>query len=94
MKARQLGDAGEGRVVPRVNGADAAFLRHTTYGSPPAHAATARRSAVWHALREHRNLAVVDQFAVPAEGELGHAAPPNLLLTGFYLEDKTFDPSR
>ncbi len=93
MKARQLGaSAKEASYV--VNGADQAFLRNTTYrlaGRARGYESTA---AVWDALRTRPNLAVVDQFAVPRRENWNFAVMPDFRLTGFYLEDKTFDPVR
>src|SRR6185503_13984153 len=40
------------------------------------------------------NLAVVDQFVVPRKENWNFGMTPDFKLTGFYLEDKTFDPVR
>jgi putative ABC transport system permease protein len=50
-------------------------------------------AAVWHALRTHRNLAVVDPLVVPRKTNWG-TPPSKLRLKGFYIEDKTFAPLR
>ena len=90
MKARQLGIAGK-EVSYVVNGVDDTFLRHTTYRLADRARGYGSAAQVWRALREHRNLAVVDQFTVPRKANWG-TRPADLQLSGFYLEDKTFDP--
>ena len=56
-----------------------------------ARTATARR-AVWHALRAHPDLAVVDRPVAP-RARTGTSAPrSSSVYTGFYLEDKRFRP--
>jgi putative ABC transport system permease protein len=91
VKARQVGiGAKEASYV--VNGADDAFLGHTTY-KLAAHARGYGSSrAVWNAVRTHRNLAVVDQLVVPRRENWNFAPPPEFQLKGFYLEDEVFDP--
>ena len=56
--------------------------RATGYGS---------NAAVWQALRDRPNLAVVDQFAVPRRENWGTQLS-KFHLSGFVLEDKTFSP--
>jgi putative ABC transport system permease protein len=90
VKARQLGTpAKEESYV--INGADAAFLRHTSYELAARAEGYGSTRAVWNALREHRNLAVVDQYVVPRKANWG-SPPSEFMLSGFYLEDKTFRP--
>jgi putative ABC transport system permease protein len=93
VKARQLGvGASEEDYV--VNGADDAFLSHTTYQlATRAHGYGSSRE-VWNALRTHRNLAVVDQFVVPRRANWNFGVVPDFKLQGFYLEDQGFDPVR
>jgi putative ABC transport system permease protein len=91
VKARQVGVAAPEESYV-VNGADDAFLTHTTY-KLAAHARGYGSSAqVWHALRDHPNLAVVDQLVVPRRENWNFAPPPDFQLHGFYLEDEVFDP--
>jgi putative ABC transport system permease protein len=91
VKARQLGvRAKEESYV--VNGADDAFLSHTTYKLAARGRGYGSSAAVWRALREHRNLAVVDQLVVPRKANWNFAPPPKFRLHGFYLEDEVFDP--
>jgi putative ABC transport system permease protein len=47
---------------------------------------------VWDALREEEGLAVVDSFVVPRRSNFGFAVLPDFQLSGFYAEDRTFDP--
>jgi putative ABC transport system permease protein len=91
VKARQLGSGAKPESYV-VHGVDTAFLDRTTYRF----AATARGydspAAVWHALREHRGLAVVDQFVVPRRQNYNFGPVPKFQLRGFYIEDRTFAP--
>jgi len=93
VKARQLG-IGATPESYLVNGADDAFLSHTTYKLAIRARGYSSSAAVWHALRSHPNLAVVDQFVVPRKQKWNFAIAPKFQLHGFYLEDKTFDPVR
>jgi putative ABC transport system permease protein len=91
VKARQLGvGAKEESYV--LNGADEAFLSHTTYKLAALGRGYGSSKAVWSALRTHPNLAVVDQFVVPRKENWNFAIMPKFQLQGFYLEDETFDP--
>ena len=91
VKARQVG-AGAKEESYVVNGADDAFLSHTTY-KLAAHARGYGSSAdVWNAIRTSPNLAVVDQFAVQRRENWNFAPPPDFQLKGFYLEDEVFEP--
>jgi putative ABC transport system permease protein len=93
VKARQLGvGAKEESYV--VNGADDAFLSHTTYGLAARGRGFGSTAAVWRALRTHPNYAVVDQFVVPRKANWGFGLVPKFQLQGFYLEDEVFDPVR
>jgi hypothetical protein len=47
-----------------VNGADSAFFDTTMYGLAARATGYASNAALWAALRDRPNLAVVDQFAV------------------------------
>jgi putative ABC transport system permease protein len=91
VKARQVGvRAQEESYV--VNGADDAFLSHTTYTLAARGRGYGSSEAVWKALRMHPKLAVVDQFVVPRKENWNFAVMPKFQLRGFYLEDETFDP--
>ena len=91
IKARQVGvGAKEESYV--VNGADDAFLSHTTYKLASHARGYGSTADVWKAIRTRPNLAVVDQFAVPRRENWNFAPPPDFQLKGFYLEDEVFDP--
>lgn len=75
-----------------LRGVDDGFLETTTYGM--AAIATGYRTAdeVWEALRTEPRLAVVDPFVVPRRDNWGVGVAPDFAITGFHLEDETFDP--
>jgi putative ABC transport system permease protein len=90
VQARQLGTTAQAESYV-VHGADTTFLAHTTYGLGARARGYTSAAAVWRALRDHPNLAVVDQSVVPRKANWG-APAADFRLTGFYLEDKTFAP--
>jgi len=91
VKARQIDGADKPESYV-VHGVDAAFLDHTTYAlSAKAHGYRSS-AAVWRALREHANLAVVDPFVAPRKSNFNFAPPPKFRLHGFYIEDRSFAP--
>ena len=92
VKARQVGDRTSADAV--VHGADAAFLRTTTYRLAARAKGYGTDAAVWRALRERRNLAVIDALAVPRRANWSFGQVSELKVHGFYLEDKTFAPFR
>jgi putative ABC transport system permease protein len=92
VKAHQLGVGAKDESYV-VNGADDAFLSHTTYGLAARGRGYASSEAVWKAIRTRPDLAVVDQYVVPRKADWNFApAPTKFALHGFYLEDKVFDP--
>jgi putative ABC transport system permease protein len=91
IKARQAGTP-RGFESYLVYGADRAFLGDTTYAMSATARGYASSRAVWQALATHRNLAVVDGAVVPRRANYNFAAPSKFALSGFYLEDRTFDP--
>jgi putative ABC transport system permease protein len=90
-KARQLGTSAEEASYP-VYGFDDTFLNATTFDF----AATARGYEsgrdVWQAMRTTPGLAIVDPMVVPRRENFNFGVPPDFRLSGFYLEDGTFDP--
>jgi putative ABC transport system permease protein len=91
-EARQLG-YDDGFADYGVRGLDEAFLRTTTFGF----AATARGydsgPAIWRALAEKANLAVVDSIVAPRRDNWNAGnVPPDFKLHGFVLEDGVFEP--
>ena len=47
---------------------------------------------VWNAMRAKPGLAIVDSLVVPRRENFNFGVPPDFRLSGFYLEDGTFDP--
>jgi putative ABC transport system permease protein len=93
VKARQLG-AGAKEESYTVNGADSAFLLHTTYRLAAHARGYGSAAAVWRAIRTRPNLAVVDPLVVQRKANWNFAPPPAFQLHGFYLEDEVFKPVR
>ncbi|HEX5468724.1 MAG TPA: FtsX-like permease family protein [Gaiellaceae bacterium] len=91
VDAKQEGTSGEPETYV-VHGADRAFLTNTTYRLAARAKGYASDEAVWRAIRDGRNLALVDAFVVPRRANWGFGPMPAFHLTGFYLEDKAFDP--
>jgi putative ABC transport system permease protein len=93
VKARQLGvPSKEASYV--VNGADDAFLEHTTYKLAARARGYGSSADVWKAIRTQRNLAVVDALVIPRRENWNFNPPPDFQLQGFYLEDEVYDPVR
>jgi putative ABC transport system permease protein len=93
VKAQQLGES----VKPEdslVHGLDNTFLRTTTYGMSAQARGYGSAAAVWRAVRTHLGLAVIDSFAVLHKMNYSFGATQPFHLRGFYLEDKTFSPTR
>jgi putative ABC transport system permease protein len=86
--------------VPRASaqyplrGLNATFLDRTTYGFMARARGYESDRAIWSALENHENLAVVDAFVAPRRNHWGFAVLPEFQLGGFYVEDRTFDPVR
>ena len=90
VKTQQVGV----RETPQsmlVHGADTTFLDTTTYGLAARARGYASAAAVWHALRDHPGLAVVDPSMVERRANWGSPSA-DLQLKGFVLEDKVFNP--
>jgi putative ABC transport system permease protein len=75
-----------------VHGADRAYLTNTTFSLAARANGYGSDQEVWRAIRDGKNLAVVDAFVVPRRANWGFGPPPAFHLSGFYLEDKTFAP--
>ena len=92
VKARQLGVNGKEESY-LVNGADDAFLSHTTYRLAAHAYGYSSSAAVWNAVRTQKNLAIVDQWVVARKANWNFGVPPTKFrLKGFYLEDELFHP--
>ena len=92
--AAKMTQAGSGHATEQyaVRGFDTTFFEHTSYEL----AATARgygsTAQVWRALSSTPNLAVVDSFVAPHRDNWSFGGLPAFQLSGFYVEDKVFDP--
>ena len=75
-----------------LRGFDDSFLNTTTYALAARAKGYASPRAVWQALSQHPDLAVVDALAAPRRDNWGFGVPPELRLHGFFIEDGTFDP--
>jgi putative ABC transport system permease protein len=90
-KTRQLGTSSEEASYP-VYGFDDAFLNATTFDFAAMARGYESGRDVWQAMRTTPGLAVVDPLVVPRRENFNFAVPPDFRLSGFYLEDGTFDP--
>jgi putative ABC transport system permease protein len=75
-----------------ARGVDEAFLDHTTYGLSAMATGYGSAREVWDALAADPGLAVVDQWVAPRRDQWGFAVLPEFQLSGFYLEDRSFEP--
>jgi putative ABC transport system permease protein len=92
LDARQLGTGRAAETYP-VRGLDASFLTHTAYGLGSIARGYGSSRAVWEAVRDNPNLAVVDSFAVPRRDQFGfNAGLPDFKISGFYFEEGPFAP--
>jgi putative ABC transport system permease protein len=91
-EARQAG-AGAFAAYP-VRGFDLPWLAHTQYGLAAFARGYDSPREVWDAIGRRLDLAVVDPFTVPRHASWNFAPPPDFRLSGFFLEDKVFDPVR
>jgi putative ABC transport system permease protein len=91
VQAEQVG-AGAEPAEYLVRGLDDAFLDHTTYGLGAIAAGYRSAEDVWNALAQEPGLAVVDPMIVPRRANFNFGVPPDFQLTGFYVEDESFEP--
>jgi len=91
VKARQLGTDRPAESYA-ARGLDRSFLEHTTFGLGAKATGYASAREVWHALATRPGLAVVDATIAPRRDNFNFAMLPDFRLSGFYLEDGTFDP--
>jgi len=91
VDANQVG-AGVKPETYVVHGADQAFLANTTFSLATRAQGYGSDAAVWKAIRDGHNLAVVDPYVVPRRANWGFGPMPPFHLSGFYLEDKAFVP--
>jgi putative ABC transport system permease protein len=90
-KARQLDTPVKDASYP-VYGFDDNFLNGTTYEFAAMARGYKSGRDVWNAIRTTPGLAVVDSLVVPRRENFNFGVPPDFRLSGFYLEDGTFDP--
>lgn len=90
-KARQLGTSMKEGSYP-VYGFDDTFLDATTYEFAAMARGYESGRDVWNAMRAKPGLAIVDSLVVPRRENFNFGVPPDFRLSGFYLEDGTFDP--
>jgi putative ABC transport system permease protein len=90
VSARQVGTASY-QDYP-LRGVDDTFAQTTTYGFATMAKGYTSDRQVWDALASTPGLAVVDPMVVPRRSNWGFNVPPDFRLTGFYIEDKAFDP--
>jgi putative ABC transport system permease protein len=90
-KARQLGTSMKEGSYP-VYGFDDTFLEATTYEFAAMARGYESGRDVWNAMRAKPGLAIVDSLVVPRRENFNFGVPPDFRLSGFYLEDGTFDP--
>jgi putative ABC transport system permease protein len=93
IKAHQVGTTAKPASY-LVHGADSAFFRNTTFGFAAMAKGYTSSAAIWNALRQHPNLAVVDALVVPRKQNYNFGATSDFALRGLYLEDETFAPIR
>jgi putative ABC transport system permease protein len=91
VDANQVGSGAKPETYV-VHGADRAYLTNTTYSLATRARGYESDSAVWRAIRDGKNLAVVDAFVVPRRARWGFGPMPAFQLYGFFLEDEAFDP--
>jgi putative ABC transport system permease protein len=75
-----------------VRGVDQTFLDRTRYRFAATATGYESGESVWSAMAEDPHLAVVDSFVAPRRTQWGFAVLPDFQLSGFYLDDGTFDP--
>jgi putative ABC transport system permease protein len=90
VEARQRGGGDPTGYV--VRGLDESFLGTTTYGFATRAEGYDTDREVWEALAADPTLAVVDAYAVPRRANWGTPEVSDFKLTGFYLEDPSFEP--
>ena len=91
VKAHQVGNPGKSADYV-VRGLDTAFLTHTTYGLAARANGYGSDRQVWRAIHDHPGLAVVDGTVAPRRTNWNFGAAQQFQLSGFYVEDKHFQP--
>ncbi len=91
LKLTQLGTGRKLETYP-VLGFDDRFLSRTTYGFSAIAKGYGSAADVWRAVRTRPNLAVVDGIVAPRRDNWNFGPLPKFHLSGFYVEDGSFDP--
>jgi len=91
LEAKQEGRGVDFESYP-LRGLDDEFTTHTTYDFATMAHGYDSAADVWRAVREQPGLAVVDPYVVPRLQNFMGGVLPDFQLSGFYLEDETFDP--
>jgi len=91
LDASQDGTDTEPATYP-VRGLDDGFLDTNHYELATMATGYQSSEEVWQALRNDPALAVVDPYVVPRRQNWGAGVLPDFQLTGFYVEDPSFDP--
>jgi putative ABC transport system permease protein len=91
LKLTQLGSGRKLETYP-VLGFDDRFLAQTTYGFAAMAKGYGSAADVWRAVRTRPNLAVVDGMIAPRRDNWSFGPLPDFHLSGFYVEDGSFDP--
>ena len=91
VEARQ-DDAGRPFEQYPLRGVDAGFTDHTSYRFAAMASGYDSPREVWDAVAAQPGLAVVDAYVAPRRDQWGPGMLPDFQLSGFYLEDGSFDP--
>lgn len=91
LEAYQAGSSRDFEKFP-VFGFDDDFLAASPYKFSSRAKGYESDAAVWEAMRDRPNLAVVTSLVVPARAGFSFGVLPDFRLEGFYLEDREFDP--
>lgn len=91
LGAAQDGTGAEPATHP-VRGLDDEFLATNRYGMATTAVGYGSADEVWQAMRDDPTLAVVDPYVVPRRRNWGAGVLPEFQLSGFYLEDQSFEP--
>ena len=91
LEVRQDGTGGEFAGYP-VRGVDDGFTAATTYELSAMATGYSTAREVWDAVSAEPGLAVVDAYVAPRRDNWGFGVLPDFQLSGFFVEDGTFDP--
>ncbi len=75
-----------------LKGIDASFAEHGGFALGNIAKGYETKEAVWAKVASTRGFAVVDSFVVPTKDRFGNFGPGDFKISGFFIEDKVFDP--